>query len=120
MGVEYYFQFFLRLGGVCKSYDFNIKNKPILIEIDGDYWHGNQWKLRGFESLEAQLEHVANRQYWGKKIRRNMERDRRINRELRTAGWRVVRVWESDVRKRPGWAASKVARAVRERLKGRS
>ena len=37
LGVNY--QYSIKLGG--NQYDFGIKEKTILIEIDGDYWHGN-------------------------------------------------------------------------------
>lgn len=39
MNVEYYFQFFIS-GESTYSYDFKLKGKNIIIEIDGDYWHG--------------------------------------------------------------------------------
>ena len=34
----------------------------------------------------------------GHKILRNIQRDERINRELESLGWRVLRVWESDIK----------------------
>ncbi len=87
----------------------------IAVFVDGDYWHGNQWRLRGFDSLESQFEGVRNRSYWIAKIRRNMERDRLNNQKLKKAGWQVIRVWESDVYKRADWAIGKIARIVRRR-----
>src|SRR5690606_11436494 len=39
--IPYHFQYFINENGVCKSYDFKIKDKPIIIEVDGDFWHGN-------------------------------------------------------------------------------
>jgi DNA mismatch endonuclease (patch repair protein) len=66
--------------------------------IDGDFWHGNQWRLRGLSSLEDQFTDCANKDYWIRKITRNMERDSENDRKLTSMGWRVLRVWESEAR----------------------
>ena len=65
--------------------------------IDGDFWHGNQWKLRGFPTLEAQFAGVSNRNYWIAKVTRNIRRDEEVTRQLHEQGWHVVRVWESEL-----------------------
>ena len=39
-----------------------------------------------------------NRDYWERKIDRNVERDKKVKRELRKAGWTVVRVWEHELK----------------------
>jgi DNA mismatch endonuclease, patch repair protein len=33
-------------------------------------------------------------------MRRNFERDREVNRLLRAKGWKVIRVWEHDLRRK--------------------
>lgn len=38
--IEYHSQFFISVDGNTVSYDFKLKEYPILIETDGDYWHG--------------------------------------------------------------------------------
>jgi G:T-mismatch repair DNA endonuclease (very short patch repair protein) len=35
--------------------------------------------------------------WWAAKLARNKARDREVNRALRHAGWRVLRVWECDL-----------------------
>ena len=96
--------------------DLVFVSRRVAVFIDGDYWHGRQWKKRGFASLEAQMSRVNNPEYWVKKIRGNMERDKRVNRELRKNGWIVVRVWESDVNKRLDVTLRKVIRALEKTL----
>ncbi len=95
--------------------DIVFVSAKVAVFVDGDYWHGNQWRLRGFKSLDGQLRGVSNRAYWKKKIEGNMTRDRENTAKLKKAGWKVVRIWESDINKRPEWAAGKVARAVESR-----
>ena len=74
----------------------------VAVFVDGDFWHGRQWRLRGHVSLESQFARSHHRTYWVEKITRNVQRDRQTTRRLRKLGWRVVRVWESDVRSRLG------------------
>lgn len=40
-------------------------------------------------------------QYWLPKIQENMRRDRRTNARLKRMGWKVVRIWEHDVKNKP-------------------
>ena len=75
----------------------NTKYK-IAVFIDGDFWHGNQYKIRGFNSLEEQLENVSNKNYWINKIKRNIERDKKITQNLQNDGWLVIRLWENQIK----------------------
>ena len=43
----------------------------------------------------------TNSDYWLEKIERNKTRDRKINVELRRAGWQVIRIWEHEIAKTP-------------------
>ncbi len=87
----------------------------IAIFIDGDFWHGNpqEWKRRGLESLEDLF--PSRTDWWAAKIRRNIERDREVNRQLRAAGWRVLRYWESLIRSDIDRVIWRIARAVEQR-----
>lgn len=69
-----------------------------IIFIDGDFWHGGQWRKRKLSALEDQFERTESKDYWLKKIRRNMRRDCAVTAELLSQGWTVIRFWESDIR----------------------
>jgi len=85
----------------------NILGKPdianfsqrIAIFVDGDFWHGRQYKTRGYSSLEDQFKGLHSSKYWIRKIRKNMNRDRLVTQELKKGGWIVIRFWESEVNK---------------------
>src|SRR5260370_6484952 len=77
--------------------DIVIRSQKLAIFIDGDFWHGGQWRRRGLVSLEDQFRRTRSRGYWLRKIRRNMDRDCGATTALLEAGWRVVRFWESEV-----------------------
>lgn len=69
----------------------------IAVFCDGDFWHGHNWVLRGMPSLESELKKYS--EYWQNKILRNIERDEENNQSLKTLGWIVIRLWESDIKK---------------------
>jgi len=95
--------------------DIVLSGKKMAVFIDGDFWHGNQPRMRGFESLQGQLSGIHNREYWESKISRNMARDFQNTAELLHSGWRVLRFWESDIRKDPERWAGIVVREYRKR-----
>jgi DNA mismatch endonuclease (patch repair protein) len=82
----------------------NIPGKPdiafiapkVAVFVDGDFWHGNAWRLRGAMSNAELLGRWQNAEFWLTKIEANMQRDRDVDAELANAGWRVVRIWESE------------------------
>jgi DNA mismatch endonuclease (patch repair protein) len=63
-----------------------------VVFCDGDFWHGRDWTRR-----KVKLQKGSNSKYWVQKIEHNRQRDKLVTRKLRTAGWRVVRVWETDI-----------------------
>lgn len=65
----------------------------LVIFCDGDFWHGKNWPERRLKLAEGH-----NADYWIPKIERNMARDLVVSRELRDAGWIVLRFWESEIR----------------------
>jgi DNA (cytosine-5)-methyltransferase 1 len=81
--------------------DIVLPRRKVAIFIDGDFWHGHQYRTRGFGSLDEQFAGVHNAAYWPAKISRNIERDFRNTSALLKKGWRVLRFWERDVRSDP-------------------
>lgn len=96
--------------------DFVFPRERVAVFVDGDFWHGHQWRLRGLSSLASQFSRSKNRNYWTRKITRNVERDKQTNRELRRLGWQVVRLWESDLKKNLEKCVSRVQRVVEKAL----
>lgn len=83
--IPYYFQYFITEDGVCKSYDFKIKTKPLIIEVDGDFWHGNP--------------NQSNHHIHVNKTRKN---DKLKDEIAMKRGYKVIRLWESDIKKDRG------------------
>jgi len=55
---------------------------------------------------------VNNRSFWKKKLSSNVTRDRRVTAELRRSAWKVVRIWEHELRLRPTRAVNRIKRAL--------
>ncbi|MBD1435174.1 very short patch repair endonuclease [Sphingobacterium sp. DN00404] len=74
------------------SPDIVIKKYKLAIFVDGEFWHGFEWKKR-----HAQIK--SNRLFWIPKIERNMQKDGLANRALRNMGYTVFRFWSQDILK---------------------
>lgn len=87
------------------SPDFAFRGARLAIFVDGCFWHGCEPCSKGRSP-------VNNRKYWSQKIEANKRRDRRAGRALRERGWKVVRVWEHTLERRPEAAIGKICRAL--------
>jgi G:T-mismatch repair DNA endonuclease (very short patch repair protein) len=56
-----------------------------------------------------------NREYWLRKIERNIQRDQQVNEALRQKGWLVLRFWDFEVRERLPAIVAEVQSAVASR-----
>lgn len=75
-----------------------IKQK-IAVFLDSDFWHGHD-----FKNLRPQLRS----KFWLDKITRNIERDKKVNKILRRAGWTVMRFGEKEIKKNPFRAIARI------------
>lgn len=95
--------------------DIVFPRKKIAVFVDGDFWHGNQWRLRKKKSLREHLDGINNQSYWIEKIERNIARARAVNRLLRSRGYLVIRLWESEIEKNLRGAIDKIEKAYKSR-----
>lgn len=87
--------------------DVVFTREKVAVFCDGDFWHGRNWRKD-----KGRLQRGPNAPYWVAKIAANRERDKRYNKELRRAGWSVLRFWESDVCADSARVALEVAKEV--------
>lgn len=78
----------------------------LAVFLDGCFWHG---------CPEHYVAPRSSREFWSRKLRQNVERDRRATKWLEAAGWRVLRLWEHEVEIDPGEAARQIEVLVRKR-----
>ena len=71
--------------------DFVFRARKVAVFVDGCFWHG---------CPRHGTRPKTNASFWSEKIRKNKARDRLVNATLRRSGWKVVRVWEHELRRK--------------------
>ena len=70
--------------------DFVFIKQRVAIFIDGCFWHGHDCR---------NTRPSDNAEYWQKKRERNINRDINITALFESRGWRVLRIWECELKK---------------------
>ncbi|MBD5356749.1 MAG: very short patch repair endonuclease [Bacteroides sp.] len=73
------------------SPDLVLKKYKTVIFIDGCFWHGHA----GCTHFHLP---ATNEKFWRHKIAMNMARDYAANIDLELLGWRVIRIWECEIK----------------------
>jgi DNA mismatch endonuclease, patch repair protein len=69
--------------------DFVFAEFRVAVFVDGCFWHG----CPAHGMLPA-----SNRAFWVRKLNENKKRDKLVCRNLKKSGWRVIRIWQHDLR----------------------
>src|SRR5579871_4471129 len=69
--------------------DFTFAKYKLAIFCDSIFWHGKNWAITNKRI-------TTNREFWVKKIERNIQRDKEVTWVLQKHGWVVLRFWEDD------------------------
>ncbi|TMC47581.1 MAG: very short patch repair endonuclease [Chloroflexi bacterium] len=72
----------------CRA-DVLFPTERICIFVDGCFWHG----CRQHFSLPA-----SNSSWWSEKVQATVDRDVRQRNALKSQGWRVISIWEHELR----------------------
>ncbi len=82
--------------------DIIFVKERVAVFLDGDFWHGYRFPLweRGLP------------RFWRTKIAETRKRDRRNFRKLRRMGWRVIRIWQHEVKANPEAVVVGIIQAV--------
>lgn len=78
--IDFYFQYFISKD-TTHSYDFKIKGVPLIIELDGDYWHGGPGVKKHYFDVETTKRTDS--------IKENIAKER---------GFKLLRFWESEIK----------------------
>lgn len=85
--------------------DFVFPKLRLAVFVDGCFWHS---------CPKHATKPKANASFWQQKFEANRARDRLVNRSLRGAGWRVLRIWEHELTTRHlGRLVERIRRYVR-------
>lgn len=75
--------------GLPGTPDIVLRKYGIVIFIHGCFWHGHE--------VDGHIPH-SNSDFWRKKIEQNQKRDARDKEMLKRMGWRVMTVWECQLK----------------------
>lgn len=101
-----------------KGYRYRLKNKlpgkpdlvfvfaKVVVFIDGCFWH---------RCPDHYSPPKTRSDFWEKKISGNVERDKKVNAQLKKSGWTVLRFWEHEVEKDVDSCAEKVIKAINKK-----
>lgn len=85
------FRYRLHVKSLPGAPDIVFPGRRAVIFVHGCFWHGHACK-RGRRAPKQ------NASYWANKIARNKARDAKHLKALRAAGWRVLTVWECELK----------------------
>ncbi len=86
--------------------DMVLPRYKTVIFIDSCFWHGCK--------LHCRLPSIR-KKYWTRKIERNKERDKEVNRYYNKIGWKILRVWEHELLDKPNECVSKIAAFLKKK-----
>lgn len=86
--------------------DIAVTRWKIAVFCDSSFFHGRDFDIK--KPVDS------NHEYWDKKIRRNMERDREVEQALRAMDWQVIRFWDIDINKHLDECVLTVREAITE------
>jgi DNA mismatch endonuclease, patch repair protein len=66
--------------------DLVFRRHSAVLFVNGCFWHGHDCSIFKWP--------LSRHEFWRTKIEGNVERDRRALQQLRSAGWRVLTIWE--------------------------
>ena len=72
--------------------DIVLAKYKTVIFVNGCFWHKHDCPRFVWPS--------SNEEYWIPKIKRNVERDKANQAELKAAGWNVIIIWECELKKK--------------------
>jgi len=84
-----------------KHYDIGLEEYPILIEVDGDYWHGNKKVMTEEQKIN-----------WMQM--KNKQNDLLKDWVAKNKGYKLIRIWESDIKDDLPAVRAKIRKTIRE------
>jgi DNA mismatch endonuclease, patch repair protein len=84
------FRYRLHRKDLAGTPDLVFSGKRSVIFVHGCFWHGHDCPRGGLPS--------SNISFWQEKIDTNKRRDSRVERELKSEGWKVLTVWQCETK----------------------
>jgi DNA mismatch endonuclease, patch repair protein len=76
--------------GAFGSPDFLFTKNKVVMFVDGCFWH---------RCNKHCIIPKSNKYFWITKLKKNKVRDKKVNAHYKNKGWKVVRIWEHELKK---------------------
>lgn len=70
--------------------DIVLPKYQTIVLIHGCFWHGHNCKRA--------TPPTSNIEFWNSKIQSNIDRDKRVKTQLKKSGWRVITIWNCQLK----------------------
>jgi len=92
--------------------NYNLPGKPdlvfakdkLVVFIDGCFWH---------KCPKCFIRPVTREKFWEEKIKKNIRRDKQINKIILNLGWQILRFWEHEINRDPEKVVKKIAKKLK-------
>jgi DNA mismatch endonuclease (patch repair protein) len=84
--------------------DMVFEREKVCVFLDSDFWHGWQY---------PRWKHLLKDDFWREKISKNRQRDIRNTRLLKGNGWKVIRIWEHQIKLYPEKAIDRILNSLK-------
>jgi DNA mismatch endonuclease (patch repair protein) len=91
--------------GLPGNPDFIYPKKRLAVFVHGCFWHR-------CPKCKSKLP-KTNRDFWRTKFLKNVERDKRNEKDLKSLGWKVVEIWEHEIERDPKRAVMEIKKIMR-------
>lgn len=86
---EYHITGWRRNQNIFGKPDFTFWKQRVIVFVDGCFWHGCP--------LHSTIP-KNNKEFWESKLSKNKERDEIVCNRLKNKGWKVLRIWEHELK----------------------
>jgi len=83
--------------------DIVFLNEKLCVFLDSDFWHGWQY---------PRWKHLLKNKFWRDKIENNRKRDKKTTIFLRRNGWKVLRIWEHEIKNNSDFEIKKLLKKL--------
>jgi len=91
--------------GLPGNPDFLFASAKLAVFVDGCFWHG---------CPRCYVLPKSRQGYWHAKIDRNRARDKRNSAAAKQAGYRILRLWEHELKRNVAACAERIAKAAKK------
>jgi len=88
--------------------DFVFPLQKVAVFCDSSFWHGRDW-----DNTKSRIK--VRQEFWIRKIEKNIERDHKVNEQLESEGWVVLRFWDDRINSDPEGCVRMIKEGVEAR-----